>query len=1146
MGLARFFGQELVTPEGYRVRVTADDLNQKMSSTSGNGGSKPPSRAEMERELVSDPDPFEKAQNITQIESALKMISKRNDASIRKKGVQVLMANEELAIETLSRQLREKGLSGPDTAKAVDRNFLEVRRIHFESMNEKNLHMVNRLAFLVGELRRAYRRVHSVERVEVGALLDSVELKQWEMERIYAEGNDVLAKSSGEKKEVEFSSANYAELRRQYEESYKKMEEYLARHPDFEKLLINYRDPGTEDTPLTLKAVDLHSLITHLGVSLESRGYFQDTLEFDPFLATDSFRPLYRTLKQLQGGLKPSAYLDTLQPLQDYLEGLKLIRAWISREDLKAIKVAKFLNSPEGEPQSLDGLRRQLSEKIQQRWNETKKSTKRAGDLEASNQALEIYLEKLRGLLDLLHNQRTLEPFLPTLKWEEVKSRLKDKVKQGMVHPNAADQLLQWLEGAEGHPKDPILSQYRNEFVAGMLEFFFNESRTLREKERLSNFLAEICHRQDISMMRNLAGRFHTYQRGKETRNPSSGKPAKTSKAKEENGNGRHEALKMALLEMSEVYEKHPNFQGPYFEILEKIHDTSQLHSLRLTAPIYLRIQGLLRDGIPVKLLAHPSLGLELLQVEKRRGGTRLEAVTSIQENLDSKATFNKWMEKVVTEVEKKYEEPYRISVFIPRMRSDSVRRDALTWARDFLETHPFITKIELSVPTTERGKVIRRKEISDHLDASQYAQLVVDRRISTTRDKIEIFRSEIKSEPFDVVRHLAFYQLLRESEPSVTLESEAFHTLLEARRHFPENPTVAAEMWRVLDENNRTLKILSHDQLSDFHPAEIERNKQNLLQLGLNTEDLGLGSDGHFRRLGLFIEAILGKPLPTLNLKEVFDLSPLGYETKNWHFTYNPKKPHRFTLRADIPPAETGKSRFSRPPGFLKKEGERHGIEEGFLTLRIEGKSSLGDIRLVIQNLKPPMGHSGNGVGTLLVERLITLGRRVGASALVFRNVENSGKYALFKMGGRPDKNWWNLANHLFPSFVDEKVGELKLFGIDTSAASSIKTPQEMAEAYLDPIKRNLTLYPRWDRREKDSDIFFVDPAAESPYQVGRQFFLERPVQDWEVIFELKPDSPEVENFWKYYRYRFDLAEGEILTKIPPGSVDPEGPSQD
>jgi hypothetical protein len=471
---------------------------------------------------------------------------------------------------------------------------------------------------------------------------------------------------------------------------------------------------------------------------------------------------------------------------------------------------------------------------------------------------------------------------------------------------------------------------------------------------------------------------------------------------------------------------------------------------------------------------------------------------------------------------------------------------------------------------------------------------------------KMEIYRKELDQGDLDVAANLAYYQLLKETDPEITLESEAFHCLLIARRNFPENETVAKEMWRVLEANYKILRALEHHKLSDYEDHDRQRNKYQLAKLELwardpiqyklfewekkegveaailkgkkdleehhlktgelivekvrqarqtgsgeqegpkkgllsliQSKDWSLGSKDHFERIGLFLEAILGKPFPNLNLKEVFDLSPVGYETRDWQINFNPKRPHRFTLRAAIVPLRKGRSSktpYSRPRYAIlgKARATLGSEEEGSISIRIEGRSNFGGVRIVVRNMKVPMGHQGNGVGTLLVEKTISSGKELEAESLVYRNVENALKYALVKMGGRLGDNFLALSRTLFPPYVDKRVEELGLVGMDISAASSVQTGQEIAEAYLDPIKRKLTVYPRWDRQERKSDIFFKDAKSESPYQVGRQFFLERPVTDWEVSFDLKGDSPELKRFWKYYQHRFDLREGEVLSKGP------------
>lgn len=1155
--LNRFLPQG-VTQEGFRVNPWNQGL-LKMEDHSGKGGS---------GKTVSPETEANRIQGV--LSYAVDLFKTATDFGPRLKATREILEKESLVKDLLVEQHRLQGESRANARNLAERFLVGVRRFDFEVLNRRNLKMVHRLKYLVDQLRAFSRGTRGEEKALMNTLLDSSELKLWEVARVYAEGEAILANTMGAKRDTEFSAAHYHDLRQSYREGLEKLEAYLGRHPQFKKILESYRERGSSREADRLGREDLHPGIDKLDIPAEDRGFLRDALEFDPFLSAEHFIPLNLFLKDLQSGHAPKEYLELLNPFMAYLKSLKELRAWISREDFQNINGDIFLSFSREDTQGLDRLKGDLRRTITEHWRKTEGHA----DLDQALEALENYFSSLPGLFSLFVPYRPIDESLPPLKWEEVKSRLKDKVKAGMLHPNAADQILTWTEGGTGQGQDVILSFYRSEFLAGMLEFFFHETRSLNELEKFNNLLVAICSRKDLPMMRSLALNLSHYHTGMKTRSQvfsKTGLRAVNGNGNGHgNGNGAYSAdpLRDSLLMMADLYERYPDFRGPYFEILKKAMDPSNTFSAKLNAPIHLRITDLLEGGHSVELISHPSLGVELLNIGTPAGSSQLEVVGSIQENLDKKTAFEKWAKKLINEVSAKHQEDYQVSVFIPRIKSEGIRQEVITWARDVLEDHPQITHFILYLPHPAKGKAI-----ANHLDIAQYAVLSVDRAIPTTQRKIQILKNEIESGSQDAGQYLTLYQLLGPPVFPKDLDSQSYAYLLEARRRFPDNKTVARETARVLDQAFQFLQDLGQNQLSDFTEPDHQRNldRQRLYSLmfsdpsefyrlkmerdwrisqlqkngfegyplrmaenpfarieevqkaEFDTEtpglplgsEFGLGTEGHFQRLGLFLEGVLGQALPNLKFNELFDLSPLGFRTNHWELQYDKRKPHRVRLKTEILPLDS--------PDPLP--------EQGMMVLDIGGISNKGETRLVVRNLRIPKAYHGNGIGTLLVQRLVSLGQQLGARYLHFKNVENSGKYALLKMGGRvPDKRTWNAIQRDFAQFVDQKIAEYNLWGIDSSLASSIRNGREMANAYLDVFKQRLTLDPRMEKPEGISDVFFVDPEMESKFQVGRQFFLEKPLTDWEIVFDLREESRSMRHFWKYYHYRFGLREGEIL----------------
>jgi hypothetical protein len=1202
--LAELFQPHALTATGWPHPVPQDFIVKMSRRPEDESAPRTPDSSDSPSEPRSQPEILEGQRLRSALLSTLEIFDTSREDAVRKRATHDLIAHEDLVKELLAEKFQIMGVAPKAIPEKVENFLVEARRLHFETVNHKNFLMVDRLGFLVAELRRSKRQARGEEKENWGTLLDSAELKQWEVARVYGEGEAVLANSAGSKKETEFSAKNYPSYRRYFEEFQVRVREYLSRHAEFVKILEAYGEAKKLGTPASLKAEDLYPMIAKLDITPEGRGLLRDALDFDPFLQSDGFMRMERVLIRLVSGLEPELFLELLQPLEGYLGALRGVRPWLGRSDWKEIVGREYLDESTDHPKMLQELAGRFEQKIEERFRQSGGTS----DLMEARQALRDYFDRLPDLLNLLRHHRPEElHLLPPLKWDEVKGRLKDRVRQGMVHPDAAAQILRWVEGSPGNPPDAVLAQHKSESLAGILEFFFHPSRTIQEQEEFNYLLMEICQREDLAMMKSLAIRFHNYHRGMETR---SRYLAKNDGSSTEQGNGRHETLRRALLEMARIYQKYPNFRGPYFEILEKALDRTQPHSARLNAPIHLGILSRLDKGSSVELLSHPSLGVELVRVSKRgEDHSSMEVIGSIQDNLDRRLAFNGWMKKMTKEVEPEFDGDYQMSLYIPRIRSEGIRRDVLTWARDFLEQRPRLQYIEVYLPDPARGKAV-----ADPMDAKQYIPYLVDRLTSTTEQRIKILKTELRGGSRDVGNYLSLYQLLRESSPMVDLESEAFHYLSEARRQFPDNKTVAGEMWRVLNDNYLFMYFLGHNQLSDFEASDIARNQTNLASLdlmardpmqyrlhqmgkhyerlqarwnstppsqrendlreirdlifravdvavnsksmdpmpregmlkALDDKDLSLGSADHFRRVGVFFEAVLGQPFPNLNLKEVFDLSPVGYETTHWQLGYDLKRPNRFTLRAEITPDGTVQSPYFRRSSPNDPNQGSSIQSYGLLILRVEGISNRGETRLVVQDMRMPASQHGNGVGTLLTERLITLGQRLGARYLVFKGAENSGKYALLKMGGKVPKELWRSLRSSFSQFVDLQIQEHNLWGIDPSAVASLSSGKEIANAYFDTMLQKLTVHPRWGKREGMSDVFWADPEVESRFQVGRQFFQQKGFLDWDITFDLRPNSPSMADFWKYYRHRFNLREGEILQSPPISINGQEPPPQD
>jgi hypothetical protein len=252
---------------------------------------------------LSNPEAFDGAQLRGRMITTLEQYEKGPDSSIRRRATQDIIAHEDLAQEILTERFSAKPPTSKSIPQQVEEYLEAVRRVHYEALNHKNFLMADRLNFLVQKLRRAHRQARGEERVSIGTLLDRAELKQWEVARVFAEGQGVLVNSQGSKGETEFSKKNYPLSRRHIEETFEKVREFLSREPQVEKIMESYREGGGEDFSETLTPEDFHPLIAKLDMNPETREFFRDALEFDPFLKMGDFSSLHRALRTMERGL---------------------------------------------------------------------------------------------------------------------------------------------------------------------------------------------------------------------------------------------------------------------------------------------------------------------------------------------------------------------------------------------------------------------------------------------------------------------------------------------------------------------------------------------------------------------------------------------------------------------------------------------------------------------------------------------------------------------------------------------------------------------------------------------------------------------------------------------------------------------------
>lgn len=327
-------------------------------------------------------------------------------------------------------------------------------------------------------------------------------------------------------------------------------------------------------------------------------------------------------------------------------------------------------------------------------------------------------------------------------------------------------------------------------------------------------------------------------------------------------------------------------------------------------------------------------------------------------------------------------------------------------------------------------------------------------------------------------------------------------------------------------------LKNNGENSSTNYVTTQVPQGKSVEAKIPETPLQSNLGTPEHEAKVWSFFEAVLGKEIDPWNFHKHFDFGVLGYQTKNLKFRYSQKRPLTFSLIGEIHRGD-GNLPYKRDsiPISLREDIHQGNTDKGAFNLRVVRYPSTGQIELVVKELRLPLTQRGGGVGTLFTERLIQMGRDLGASRILFPNVPQTGWYALLKMGGRlRGKDHWETIQNYFRTYLEEFIEMEELFGFDRSAIRNLRHPRQIANAYFHPKLKKLVLEPFYQTEQDGGETLFSNPHERNLMHVGKRFISDLKIWNWDVAFNLDPQSASMKHFWEYYQHRFDLEPGQRL----------------
>jgi len=313
----------------------------------------------------------------------------------------------------------------------IRETFILLRLHHFQTVSDQVFNQGRKFSFLVQGLRElANRSGTEEEKAGYEELLDSVEIKQWEIARVHAEAESFIADFRGTKKRSKFTGEEYPALKESYQGFLRRMEKYSLKNPDISKILEAWDGGIASQRPEALLAEDLIPLIKKLDIPTGDRRFFQKILTHDPVLSMGQYVPLHRILRNLERGVDVDQYPELWNPIGRYIRALKDLDPWTTPQDFARLKPR--MGSDKGDQEAaLKNLKSLLKEEIADRVGTEKEHS---GD---AFQAVEDYISKAAPLLDHLRFHRPQLRALPADSWVVIRKRLVGRSRKGFLSEQA-------------------------------------------------------------------------------------------------------------------------------------------------------------------------------------------------------------------------------------------------------------------------------------------------------------------------------------------------------------------------------------------------------------------------------------------------------------------------------------------------------------------------------------------------------------------------------------------------------------------------------------------------------------------------------------------------------------------------------------
>lgn len=1065
---------------------------------------------------------------------------------------------QELAVDSLRNRLRSEADAAHEQAKRrmpVEIAWVlhRIKRNHFETISDEIQIWYERFHFLQARLRQRSEKGNRKQRREMRRLLDSVSLKMLETRRYHFDAESYLAEdkgdSSGPSPKSAFNDKRYPELQRRFADISHRLQTYVERRPVLAKILKNHqvRPAGRIETMIAPNAVDTE--FAKLNNTPEIEEIFREAvLELDPFLAGTNGVPIYRYLRSIHAQSEPGLYLEARKPIDQYLASLAALRGAGLEWDRVMGLGNRYLEALEKREDPELFRRSQIQALTEALGGETERLvTLHLEAAQVFNQALKPHQASLRDFM--------------RIEWASARRHLLRLGERQILAQETVRGLLNWFDPPSGMARNQLMVAIREDAVCGLIDFVGKGTHTVEIRNEISRFLSQIVARADERMLQVLAIHFQNYQLGMmrdrlQVRNSPSADPLNDQLAVEA-----YDEFLQAILRTARFYDQSPNVKGFYLDIFLKLQGDRNDPNFQLAVPVMHRSEELLRGGFHVNLVSRGGIGESVLIAQHPDGDRRVIAVTSIVHPLENRQQLEVWLDRAERELLHNGEFAESdtgptgrfISIHLPRIYSGVAKDTIRQWVGDYLKERSRLDGIDIYIP--DKGN-----EVADVADRSFYRRIsVAASSAESTEVLIERLKEEVAENPDDLRRRLELYRLrkswaehkaqglngargrtreqtdalqLRQAEVQ-GLEHENWMLLQETARMFPAEKAVRTEFNRTLAEWFRRISSRDANYISARRPFG-----------GRKPIDIKPLEDR--QRLFIdFVDAAFGVRLLPRRVVNLLNLEIAGAEITDFYYSFGegglnlrgdihltPEQTH-LDFEVDAPPTlrdvdilpqpkipiderpEDGRFIGPVPPPEEGADPESPEVENGHFNITLFANPRSGQVEIQFDHVTLPPRMRDLGIGRNFFGELIRLGMDLGAAKIVSSEISGDGRYKLARYGMQfRDRTERNKMLRHFRYFLENQMQLPGLHDYDLSELTRIRTPQDLANAFLDPETRSLSLEPPpdegagWQR------------TIPGHHYVGR-LYLMNSAPSWAGTFLLNEASDSVQIFNAYYSAR-------------------------